>query len=333
MGLIMIHSKAIQKICSEYDIGEYIAINKIDQGVLNDNYFLETTTGKYFIKSVREKARGGLKTIYGIEFFMKNRGIPAVAMLETKSGDIFITENLEVYTLYHFIEGDKSGGYTEQDYRNMGEMLGKIHQVGNGDVSEVPDLKQFKRPDDQIILERLKSYKDLINNKADQDETDKKFLEYIDLKLVTAPKIKPSDLPNDTLIHGDYHPENLLIDENTREIIGVCDWEKAEFGPRAYELARALLYSCFSDGYQYEDALRFSKQFVDGYVSVYPMSKEEIMGGLNMRIHRTALSAWIEEKYYKARDDRANKFIGHEIDLIDNAVNGNLLTEIQGLLQ
>jgi Ser/Thr protein kinase RdoA (MazF antagonist) len=328
----MIPQDKIQKICSEYDIGNHVSVKKVEEGILNDNHVLETTTGKYFIKSVREKAKGQLSMIYGVESFMKSAGIPAVAMLKTKSGDIFIADDTEVYTLYPFIEAENSSNYSGDDYRIMGKMLGKIHVAGSGDVSGIPNLKQFKRPADETIMERLKNYREEIKNKNNQDEMDKIFSEYIDFKLITAPKIKDVGLPNDTLIHGDYHPGNLLMDKQTREIIGVCDWEKTEFGPRAYELARSLLYCCFYDGYKIERALADLKLFFDGYLSIFPMEIKEIMGGLNMRIHRMALSSWLEEKYYKEHESRANHLIGHEMGLVDEAVNGKLLDQIKDLI-
>jgi homoserine kinase type II len=327
----MISPDKIQKICSEYDIGSHVSIEKVQEGVLNDNYILETPTGKYFIKSVREKTQDRLKMIYGVESLMKSGGIPAVAMLKTKSGDISVTDETEVYTLYPFIEAENSSNYSGNDYKTMGRMLGKIHIVGSGDISSVPDLKQFKRPADEAIMERLKNYREEIKNKNNQDEIDKIFSEYIDFKLVTAPKIKYVDLVNDTLIHGDYHPGNLLMDKQSREIIGVCDWEKAEFGPRAYELARSLLYCCFYDGYKIERALTDLKLFLYGYLSVFPMDTQEIMDGLNMRIHRMALSSWLEENYYKKKSTRTNHFIGHEMGLVDEAVNGKLLERIKNI--
>lgn len=329
----MIPQDKLQKICSEYDIGESISIEKIPEGVLNDNYILITSKGKYFIKSVREKAKERLKMIAGVETLMKDAGIPAVAMLKTKSGDIYIEDGNEVYTLYPFIEAEKSSNYSGDDYRVMGEMLGKIHTVGQGKIPDDLELKQFKRPATEVILERLRAYKENINNKNSPNDIDKLFLEYIDFKLITVPKIKEVTLDNNALIHGDYHPGNLLLDENTRKIIGVCDSEKAEFGPMSYELARSLLYSCFYDGYKIDRALADSRLFLQGYLSVFPMSIEEIMDGLNMRIYRMVLSSWLEEKYYKEKDTRANHFIEHEMDLIDKSVNGDLLEQIKNMLK
>lgn len=327
----MISPDKIQKICSEYDIGNFISIDKVPEGVLNDNYILVTTAGKYFVKSVREGAKNKLKVIHSAETLMKNSGIPAVSMLTAKSGNIFVADDTEVYTLYPFIEGDKGNNYSRDDYRSMGEMLGKIHIAGSADIPDLLKSKEFKKPSSEVILIKLKSYKDEINNKNNQNDTDRTFLEYIDFKLATIQKIKEVNLPNDTLIHGDYHPGNLLIDKTTGEIIGVCDWEKVEFAPRAYELARSLLYTCFNGEYGKGKALADSKSFLEGYLSVFPMSVDEIMDGFNMRIYRMALSSWIEEKHYKNHDNRANHFIRHEMNIVDCTVNGGLSEQIKSI--
>lgn len=328
----MIPSDKIQKICSEYGIGNYISTEKATGGLLNDNYILTTNTGKYFIKSVREGAKNKLKIIYEAETLMKSRGIPAISMLITKSGGIFVSDDTEVYTLYLFIESDKKNDYSRDDYRSMGKMLAKIHIAGSADIPDLLKSKEFKRPSSEIILNRLKSYRDKIDKKNERNSADKLFLEYINFKLAAIKKIKEVNLPNDTLIHGDYHPGNLLFDKTTGKIIGVCDWEKVEFAPRSYELARSLLYTCFNNKHKKIEALADSKSFLEGYLSAFPMSVDEIMNGLNMRIYRMALSSWMEEKYYKNNDDRANHLIEHEMNIIDSALNGELFGQIKNIV-
>ena len=46
------------------------------------------------------------------------------------------------------------------------------------------------------------------------------------------------------------------------------------------------------------------------------MSREEFIRGFSDRLNRTALSAWMENKYYKDHDDRANKFIKNEMAIM-----------------
>ena len=68
----MIDKNAIKIICDEYVIGEYISISKVELGKMNDNYVLETTKGKYFVKSIRDAAKDKVESIYSVELLMKS---------------------------------------------------------------------------------------------------------------------------------------------------------------------------------------------------------------------------------------------------------------------
>lgn len=326
----MISIQDVQKICSEYGIGDYCSIEKVLEGVLNDNYILVTSKGKYFIKSVREKIRDRLDVIYDIESLMKSGGIPAITMLTTKDGRRFILSDKYVYTLYPFIENKLNHVFSKEDYFLLGEMLGKIHIIGATDIINFPGLKLFTRESEEAILEKLTNYLNEINNKKTKDDTDELFLKYINFKLNNISKIKKVSLPNDTIIHGDYHCGNILTDDNGK-IIGICDWEKTEYAPKSYELARSLFYICYFDGYDPETVLLNTQYFLKGYLSVIPTSIDDIIDGIFMRIYKTCLSSWIEEKYYKEGDSRGNKFIRHEMDMIDLVVNKDLLQNIKKL--
>lgn len=329
----MINPKDLKKICAEYNIGEYISIKEVLDGVLNENYIVHTTTGNYFIKSVREKSKNKLHIIHEVESYMKSCGIPAIAMLATKTDAIFVPSDTSVYTLYLFIENRKKSQseYNEQDYFTLGEMLGKIHVIGNGDIPSYLKLKEFKRSSFEVALGKLEGYKKDILSKNILDDSDQLFLKYIDLKLHVALKIKDVSIVNDTLIHGDFHPGNILFDTEMG-IIGVCDWEKSEYAPRAYELARSLLYICYRNGYNTSDILTHVASFLNGYLSKISINTEEMIAGLYLRIRQIALSSWIEEKYYQGNDVRGNQFIENEIHLMEIAVHGTLFKDIENII-
>lgn len=327
----MIESSVIQKICSEYDIGDYVSTERVLEGVLNDNYILTTTQGKYFIKSIREKAKYKIKMINEVESFAKSNGIPVVVMMKTKSGEIFVPSNTDIYTLYHFVENNKKSIYSQEDYFSIGEMLGKIHIAGKKELPVSLELIDFEKSKSSDIIEKLIKYRDDIGNKDIQDDTDKLFLKFIDFKLSIIPKIKQVVLPNNNLIHGDYHPGNILLDQEGK-IIGICDWEKAKYAPRSYELARSLIYICYPEGYDPKESLISIKSFLSGYLSQNAVGKKEIMDGCQMRVYDMTLSSWIEEKYYQLNDDRGNKFIPHEMDLINLIMKENLFEKIENII-
>ncbi|MEO8638179.1 MAG: phosphotransferase [Candidatus Taylorbacteria bacterium] len=327
----MIFATHLKKLCEEYAIGDYVAHREIKEGILNQNYFLKTTQGNYFVKSVREKSKDRIVTTFEVETYMKSQGIPAVVMLPTKAGRISVTMGDEALTLYPFIESDRSHSYLNADFRKMGEMLAKIHRAGSRKLPDsLRDVKKFVQPESRVTAERLKEYKNEILGKHEQDETDRLFVNYIDFKLSIIPRLESVELPNDTLTHGDYHPGNILFEKKSRKIIGVCDWEKAEIAPRSYELARSLFYTCFNDVGKIEGLLEHSREFCSGYFSVYPMDAEEMSRGLALRLSKMALSSWIEETYYQRHDDRANRFIKNEMHILNLAVNKKLLDTVKG---
>jgi homoserine kinase type II len=313
----MLNPEHVQKICDKYDLGESLKVEKVLEGVLNHNYILETTKDKYFIKSVREKRKASLPYIYDVELFMGSKGIPAVTMLRAMDGAIFMEIDDVLYTIYEYIDSDRNHIYSLGEFKNMGALLARIHSAGSqaSDTFSKKHLKTISRP---LAIENFKAFKKDILAKPKHDETDKLFLKYIDLRLDLIPKFKNlEEAANTTLIHGDYHQGNLLVSKDTRNIIGVCDWELALMAPRGYELARSLIYICFDEGFKIEPAIEKARNFLAGYNSVMPITNEEFQVGLNMRLERSLTNSWIEEGYFIHGDSRANKFIQPEMDIIN----------------
>ncbi len=313
----MISSDHISKICAEYGIGESVNLEKALEGVLNHNYIIETSKGKYFIKSVREKKKKHLQYIYNVEAFMGSMGISAVIMLKTQDGKIFIELDGEVYTLYKYIESDRSHVYSLEEYKNMGALLAKIHEAG-AQAPEIFSEKQMKVLSRTLAMERYEKWKGELLAKPELTDPEQLFLKYINLKLEWVPKFPHiEECPNPTLIHGDFHAGNLLMDKETRQIVGVCDWEQALMAPRGYEVARSIMYICFYDNFKVETALETSKAFLSGYNSVLPISAEELKKGFDMRVDRLLTGSWLEEGFFDRGDSRGNKFIQGEMDLIN----------------
>jgi Ser/Thr protein kinase RdoA (MazF antagonist) len=313
------------KICLDFELGTPISIEENHEGVLNKNYVLTTDMGTYFIKSVREKRKLEIPYIAGVEEYMRAQGIPAVCMLKNAHGDTYVQYDSDVYTVYPFLQSDRSHSYGLNDFKTMGVMLGKIHEAGSSNVPTPLKSRIFKEKEDVMITGKLHEYRDLITSKESLDETDQLFLTYIDTKLNLIPRLAPILLENDVLAHGDYHARNLLI-SGSREIIGVCDWEKAEMSPRAYELARSIQYVCFEDDEQDDiKSLEYAKAFLEGYISVLPITKQDIENGFALRFRKMVFSFWIESQYYTNYDSRSNKFIPHVIRLINDPLSDRII--------
>jgi Ser/Thr protein kinase RdoA (MazF antagonist) len=308
--------ESIQKVCEEFDLGVLKTSEQIEEGVLNVNYKIETDKGKFFIKTVRGKKQDSLETIYKTEKYVKSFDLPVATMLLTKDNNYFLKIEEQSFCAYPFIESDRSHEYSEQDYFRMGEMLAKIHLLSKDNLPNF-EVRPIKNPSTEKILLILESFKQKIDSKEILDVMDKKFLANINLKIQTLKMLSENEnvySHKNHLLHGDYQTGNLLIDKDSREIIGICDWEKSEVGSRAYEIARSLL--CIVD-FRNEEDFKNIKFFIDGYNSKYPISEQELIEGFEYRLNRTVKSKWIETMYYENNDSRANHFVDYERFLIE----------------
>ncbi|HEY0948021.1 MAG TPA: phosphotransferase [Candidatus Paceibacterota bacterium] len=308
------------QLCEEFGLGETIAIREDNTGALNKNYFLTTSTGEYFIKSVRKKQQSRIPYIAAAEKFFASDVIPALCMQANASGEVSLEIGNSVYTVYPYKPNAVIHTYTQEHVRAMGILLGHIHLRG---ASEVPDLlllNKLEIPKPDNIIRELTERRAHIMRKDSQDAADEQFLDYIALKLdKVAASPEAPQLANDTLTHGDYHDRNILFQGES--IVGVCDWEKVILAPRSYEVARAIEIICFGTGSamtRSEDEMqKMGSEFLTAYNSVYPIEKEELKCGLSLRLYKLIHSVWIERQHYDLQDLRSDKFIPQEMRLIE----------------
>lgn len=311
----------LKQLGEEFALGEVQTLNENTQGVLNRNFVLVTSTGTYFLKSVRAKQHSRISYIAAVEKFFKNQSIPAVCMKESRLGTLFLKLEDNLYTVYPFIPNTHIHTYSKNHMRAMGEMLGRIHHAG---ASQLPDLfasHRFAVQEQGEVIDELTKRRSYILSKENLDEIDEVFLAYIDLKLKRIRNCFTEPLLTcDTLVHGDYHDRNILFEGE--KIVGICDWEKALVAPRAYEVARALEIICFGAGQHTtlteQDMRESASVFIASYRSIYPISAGELNSGLMLRLYKLIHSTWIERQHYDLKDERSNKFIPNEIRLIES---------------
>ena len=329
----MIPQSTIESILVSYGLGTFISIKKIEEGVLNHNFLLVTSSGSYIIKSNTVKVKASIAYTDTAEKFILKKGIPVVAMLSTKEGHSYVEIDGHVYMLYPFVESDRRHEYSPADYEAMGKMLGRIHKAGSKDVPQIFLDRSGAKKVREVEVENLLKWKEKIESLDQRDATDELLLKDIIFKLKKVDEledVQPAE--KDTLIHGDYHAGNILFDRTTRELIGVCDWEKAMYSFRAYELSRAIMYICFPEGFSVDRSFEAASPFLKAYQHEYPIEKEKLAHAMKYRAYRMAISSWIEDYYYNGKSDRANHFIEHEISRIELFTNEKTIKRVTDLL-
>jgi Ser/Thr protein kinase RdoA (MazF antagonist) len=323
----------LPRLLRDYDLGSIISITESIEGVLNHNYNIVTTSGRYFLKKFRYKTNESIAEIALIETLMHDRDVPAVCMIPSRTSAPYVAYDDEFYALYPFIESNRSHRYSLSDYYSFGATLARIHLAGSYDLPEALRKRTFPEVEvtqDNIehFVSDMQEYVDTIDHKINRDPVDETFVTYINLKLSLVPSIDfEGVLPHDTLIHGDYHMHNLFIDTQTRDIIGIGDWEHANYFSRAYELVRSYLYICFPEQYD-KGALPIAQSFMSGYQSVYPISDADISRALRVRLRHLITKTWLEKRRYKHNDTRSDHLVGHDMRIIQDFFIGNMSKEV-----
>jgi Ser/Thr protein kinase RdoA (MazF antagonist) len=314
-------------LCAEFALGVPVSLEEDHEGVLNRNYRLVTDTGHYFIKAVRDRRKDSIPIIAAAETFMSSGGIPAVCMLRTKKGELFLRDESEVYTVYPHITHVHPA---IPPYTALGTMLARIHIRGNDALPPTLESVHMTEKNAAHVKDKLMQYRSSAAEGTSPIDT--LFLAYIDRKLELLPQLAQASEASSTLVHGDYHTRNILFSENG-DILGICDWEKAELAPRAYEIARSVQYICFESReapyiYDRQEAVAAAKKFLGGYRQQYPISNEELSNGFALRLRKLVMSFWIEEAFYDRADDRANRFIKNETRLLHEFAEPALVAEL-----
>jgi aminoglycoside phosphotransferase (APT) family kinase protein len=262
-----------------------------------------------------------------VEKFMAAGGIPAVCMQTLPGGECYVQCDDDIYTVYPYIEQAKA---EERDYRALGSMLARIHLRGSDSLPDSIIPPQIKERDPARVLIKLTEYREQAAKL--REAIDAEFLTYIDRKLELHKELTTPELDAKVLVHGDYHIRNLLF-SMSGELVGICDWEKAELAPRAYEIARSVQYICFENRqppYEYERelAIQSARNFLEEYRAVSPITVDELSRGFALRLRKLIASFWIEETHYGRTDFRADKFVASETKLLQEFTDGALVDSI-----
>ena len=328
----------LNKICDAWDLGEPHTVVGVTEGVLNENYIVTTSTGTFFIKSVRSKKQPIILDIYEVERYMQEQGIPSVVMMKNKHNAIFLMEGAQMITVYPYIEHLPRTQYSIKDYFSVGEMLGQIHAVDSAGVAQKIHVEVLSIPNPEEIISKLKKYLSTILHKEIKSFEDELFITYVQMKLeglATCPK--PQMVYTSSLIHGDYNINNVLFGADG-VVLGVCDWEKAVYGPKMYELIRTIMYGPLQErpGEPVEIESHYLKQIeaiLRGYATSYRFSYEEIMHGYDLMVYSYFLSTWMEVLYYDQNNNRANIFLNNQMNQMQIMNTSNLRVKVEELAQ
>jgi len=223
-----------------YPLGGLRTARRIKRGFVNDNWVVETTQGRYFVKRRHSHLRqlDLIRAQHDLMEWLRQAGFPAPAIVPTISSETFLVLDDEFYEIHGYIEGEPYDPERPTHLEEAAVMLGRYHTYVQGfSPQALCNLGALYSP--TILSTTLADLGDAWGLDLNPDLAQiAGRLEAHALDLA-ARLAGLGTLPH-LVIHGDYYGGNLLFDGD--RIVGVVDYDKARWQPRVIELAEALIY-------------------------------------------------------------------------------------------
>lgn len=237
----------ITKILLKYDLNMK-TYNRIKSGILNTNYFLDCTQGK-FVMRVFEGGRTFEEEDLELKFLLELRKIiPCCIPKKTLAGENYSIFNEKMVAIFYFIEGTPIKKVTKELIQEIGKYLGILHRFSNGLV-----LERKSRIDMETYYNRLDF------NLLPISEDDKKKIKklYLEIK-----KFNFSKLPTG-IIHSDIFPDNVF--EKNGKIEGILDFNEAHSGAFLDDIAIVINYWIRLGKFSFEQEKYYTELFFQEY--------------------------------------------------------------------
>lgn len=268
----------IKTLLENWNIGELISHRRLEKGVVNVNWIVKTTQGKYVLRKVTH-----FTTIEDFKFevnylvyLKENFPYRTPARIKTKNGEDFLKFKGSHFWIYEYIEGRTTKRFGFSELRECAKMMATYHKIieksglDNGKGSDV-----FSR---KSVLKELEKFRAQIQKKDKRDRKDKVFLKE---SAILIPLMKSLDgreyskLPRYPL-HRDVNPENTLW--KNKKLVGLVDFENVGTMNDTVikDISVMLQYSCRDRKQKHKLDLELAKFFLMEYQKRGQLSDREI---------------------------------------------------------
>jgi len=234
-------------ILSNYSIGEVREVHAAG-GTAGKCWRVVSTTGCYFLRlrGPRTSSLAALEFDHGLRGHLITHGVPTAAPIATEPGNTWVLDEGRAFELYPFVDGHAFKG-SRSELIDTAHALARFHQAAadypaRGSYNPVPaqfaiaapDVGGSERFDDPGLLAAA------LEQFARAEPGFEYAVEQARLLVRSYTALLYDRLPR-WLIHGDYHPGNLLYSTSGR-VAGIFDLDWACEHTRSRDLADGIYY-------------------------------------------------------------------------------------------
>ena len=254
--------KEINDFIKLYNIGNLEKYDGIIEGIENTNYKI-VCGGNPYILTIFEKRvnEEDLPFFINLKLYLSSNDFKCPQPIKNKSGEIVNPIKNKKAVIISFIEGSKIDLPDEDECKEVGRMIGELHNL----------TVNFKQKRENSL--GIKEWKILFDKC--QKKNDERFDEIIiDLEneIKFLEKSWPSNLPSG-IIHADLFKDNIFFKD--KKIVGIIDFYFSCYHFLLYDISIVINDWCFDkSGNVFKD--KFFKAIVDGYKTKRNLNMDEI---------------------------------------------------------
>jgi|GEM_PF-4400863 len=244
----------MNKVLNNYNLGEVKQIKKVDSGIMNETYIVETSDDKFILQEIKDKRitrdHQTLESIW-------NSDIQIPKQIKSNSGKLFHKQNGKTYRVITYIDNEDLETLTSDLCFKLGETLAEFHIQ----TSEFNDELEYSIP---YFHNTRKIMNDLLSIRLSNVSSEKwsGVSEYYDTIISDIENLYLPHLPA-RLIHGDPKWQNFLYKNN--KVTGIVDFETLMYANELIDIGDALRSWSKDEEYNF-DKKRFDAS-IQGYLS------------------------------------------------------------------
>ena len=253
----------IQKILSNYNLGELDTFKGIEEGIENTNYFLSINKKKFILTVYEKRVKSEDLPFFSDLMSLLNKGnFKCPTPIINKQNKTITDYNGKKLMIVSFLEGKAKQSLSPNNCRSLGVEVAKMHEI----------TKNFKlkRQNDLSV----KSWRNLFDSVKDNcSKIHKDLPKLIEENLCDVEKNWPKNLPKG-IIHADLFHDNIFFLQE--KFSGIIDFYFACEDFFAFEIAICFNALCF-DGPKNNLSFNVTKakNFINGYTTIRKLTEEE----------------------------------------------------------
>jgi homoserine kinase type II len=234
-------------VLSHYDLGVVESAKEFPRGSRRSPKLLLATPNGSFILKRRAIGRDDpfkVAFAHALVAHLRRRKFPAPALLNTRGVENSILSlNGRVYEMFEFVEGDRYDDSLEQTL-HAGYVLARYHEAvadfhsewtpPPGSYHAAPMVRQGLN----AIPTVASGHDSVVGHEAELLQLTQELYEIYDASAAAVEAVGFSAWPT-TIIHGDWHPGNLLF--RGQRVCAVLDFDAARWQPPVIDVAYGLL--------------------------------------------------------------------------------------------